>query len=1237
MYMIYHIYENHQDFEICYNVETTNNKVKLNEIHNLFKILYNGFPLRFKEPFLKDVIEYGNRIDFESSWSSNMKAILHKCNINTISRIEKTIRVLHHLWNEEAIDSIIEAVYDKPIDQFKKTNDNFNYFTVKNIEDHNTQYSLNMDSYDINYYNNLYKNIIQRNPTNVELFDLSQSNSEHSRHWFFNGKLHADGVAVKETLFEMVKSTLNKKNSIIAFSDNSSAIKGHHIKYFSPNFESNVYTMKNQQNHITFTAETHNFPTGVAPFPGAATGIGGRIRDNQSIGRGGLLIAGTAGYSVGNLHINDFVENWEKVKPYCQSVTVSPCKILIEASNGASDYGNKIGEPIINGFTRSFGLEMPDNSFVEWIKPIMFTGGIGQMNEMHKYKLMPKKNMNVVRLGGPAYRIGVGGGAASSRIQEKSNEKQDLTAVQRGDPEMENKLNRVVRNCIELGVFNPIESIHDQGAGGLGNVVKEIIAPAGGKINIRNVTQGGDNMSVLDIWTSEFQESDTCLVDKDNIDVLDKICKRENLPIDNIGVITGDGNIKVYDDITDDCPVDLDLKYILSDIPQKEYHLKKGTIIKKPLKNELNETYEILKKVFRLVSVGSKQFLTNKVDRSVTGLIVQQQCLGKNHLPLSDYALVAQSHFSTVGAVTAIGEQPIKGMLSNSANANLSIAEMLTNIMWVKIPDISNIKCSGNWMWPLKYKNENYNLYETCLHMCETLKKIGISIDGGKDSLSMSTKLDGEHVRSPGTIVISGYADCPDINDRVTADFKQGGNNILFIDLGHYKNRIGGTAYAQIHNQLGDYPPDIDNPEELVKLFNVIQKCITNKLIVAGHDKSDGGLLTTILEMCFASDVGCALDISFINKQDINRFLFNEEVGVVIEVPDENLSSVERLLFGLDYHILGKTTNDNKCSISYYLESIFNNIKINEYVLNHNIRDLLKLWQDSSFKLERYQCSENCVDDEIEYFKNKNHPRFISNSFSFNECDNERKYTVGIIRDEGSNGDREMASAFYYAGFNVKDINTSDIIHDNNILKGLNGLAFVGGFSYSDVIAAGRGWYNVLHNNRDVNNAINDFMNRKDTFSLGICNGCQLMSQFTIFDGVNIEENNSERFESRFSTVKINKFNDAIMLKDMGGMELGIWVAHKEGKFTNTSQCRVAIEYIDSSGNATDKYPMNPNGSINATAGVCSEDGRHLIMMPHPERCFLSWQVPYVPDDYKERFYPWMKMFRNAYEWLDKM
>ena len=1107
---------------------------------------------------------------------------------------------------------------------------------MPDINEHNKKHGLSMDAYDVKYYNRLYDDIIQRKPTNVELFDLSQSNSEHSRHWFFNGRLKHDGRYIDNTLFEMVKSTLDRKTSIIAFSDNASAIKGHTIDYLSPDVTNHKYTVKNKTNHITFTAETHNFPTGVAPFPGAATGIGGRIRDNQSIGRGGLLIAGTAGYCVGNLYVNDFAERWEETKPYSNNLTVSPCKILIEASNGASDYGNKIGEPIICGFTRSFGLEMPDKSFVEWIKPIMFTGGIGQMDDCHVHKRAPTRDMKIVRLGGPAYRIGVGGGAASSRIQEKSNASQDLTAVQRGDPEMENKLNRVVRTCAELGVYNPIDSIHDQGAGGLGNVVKEIVAPAGGKITIQNVTQGGNNMSVLDIWTSEFQESNTCLVNKDNVEQLVKICKRENLPIDIIGNITGDGNIRVYDEVTGKYPVDLDLKYILSDIPQKEYDLKKGTNIKKSLSSELNYTFLILRHVLKLVSVGSKQFLTNKVDRSVTGLIVQQQCIGKNHLPISDYALVAQSHFSKVGAVTSIGEQPIKGLLSNRSNANLSVAEMLTNIMWVKIPHISNIKCSGNWMWPLKYKDENFNLYETCLFMCETLKKLGISIDGGKDSLSMSTKIDDQHIRSPGTIVISGYADCPDIDCRVTADFKKGGNHILFIDLGHYKNRVGGTAYAHIHNQLGDVPPDVDNPEELIVLFNAIQKCLAQGLIVAGHDRSDGGLITTLLEMSFASDIGFDIDISFINKQDLNRFLFNEEVGVVIEVPPDNLSKVETILFGLDYYNIGMTREAPKCSIKYYLESIFPNIRVNDYILHHQTRTLLRLWQESSFALEKYQCSEECVNAEMNYFRTVNHPRFASNNFTYNYEDRERKYRVGIFREEGSNGDREMAAAFYYAGFDVLDINTSDIIENNRILEGLNGLVFVGGFSYSDVIAAGKGWYNVLYNNHSVKDAIEGFMNRNDTFSLGVCNGCQLVSQFNIFDGVKLEENDSGRFESRFSNVRI-KQTSSIMLKDMEDMELGIWVAHKEGKFTATGDYKTAIEYISPDGNTATEYPCNPNGSVGSTAAICNSDGRHLIMMPHPERCFLTWQVPYCPDNYNERFYPWMKMFLNAYDWLEAL
>ena len=1177
-----------------------------------------------------------------------MKTILTKCGINTVKRIEKTIRIKKENWNTVTLDNVLQTTYSTPIDSFNINTKSKKMFiiNVDMLDFYNKNLNLNMDKDDITYYTDLFKNKIKRHPTSIELFDLAQSNSEHSRHWFFNGKLCNKSIPIEQTLFQMVKSTLTPHNSVIAFSDNSSAIKGYNISTLIPQQINDIssstmykYTKANKEYDITLTAETHNFPTGIAPFPGAATGIGGRIRDNQSIGRGGLIIASSAGYCVGNLFLKDYPLPWEVKHEYHKKISVAASKILIEASNGASDYGNKIGEPIIIGFTRSFGMILPNKDKVEWVKPIMFTAGIGQMDHVHIKKNKPTKGMKIVRLGGPAYKIGVGGGSASSRVHDTKNNEQDMSAVQRGDPEMENKLNRVVRTCIEMGDDNPIESIHDQGAGGLANVTKEIIEPNGGFINLQNVTKGSTNMSAQDIWTSEFQESDTCLINENNMQHIDKICKRENLLYDVMGDVTDTGKIVVYDSTEDNYPVNLDLKYILSDIPQKMYTIQERKVKTYPFLHLTTNILEALGKVFRLVSVGSKQFLTNKVDRSVTGLIAQQQCIGRKHLPLSDYAVVAQSHFGVTGAVTAIGEQPIKGLICADAMAKMTIGELLTNMMWVKIQSIEHIKCSGNWMWPLKQPGEKYKLYEACKSMCDTLKELGVSIDGGKDSLSMSSTLRFDTVKGPSSLVLSGYADCPDIRNRVTADFKRPGNDIIFVDLGLGKNRMGGSAYAQTNGQLGSEVPTIENIGAVKKLFNIIQECVDKKYIVAGHDKSDGGLITTLLEMCFPSRLGCYINLHFpehkCNEIDLLEFLFNEELGVVIEVNPDYLMQVNFLLSGFKYHIIGRVSAYSTCTLKSNSTLI-----LEEYIPN-----LLQLWQNTSFELEKLQCNVECATKEKEYYLTNNVPSYFASLQIVKSIDekieknkelvemNRCKYKVGIIREEGSNGDREMASAFYMAGFDVYDVNTHDLIENPNLLDDFVGIVFVGGFSFSDVLGAGKGWYNVLKFNKKIKESLYTFYEREDTFSFGVCNGCQLMSQFEVFDDVKLEENKSGRFESRFSNVTICNTN-SIMLKGMVNMCLGVWVAHKEGQFIHKGSSTIAMQYVDSKCRPTTEYPMNPNGSIEGIAGLCSEDGRHLIMMPHPERTFLTWQVPYVPEAWREnKYYPWMLMFKNAYEW----
>jgi phosphoribosylformylglycinamidine synthase len=688
------------------------------------------------------------------------------------------------------------------------------------IEEINRQMGLGLDKWDVDYYFNLFAKDMKRNPTNVECFDLGQSNSEHSRHWFFKGRLVIDGNEMPESLIDLIGRPYRERpgNSIIAFSDNSSAIRGYKISTIIPETpgKPSRFIDKTLDYDVIFTAETHNFPSGVAPFPGAETGTGGRIRDVQAVGRGGLVVAGTAAYCVGNLRIPDYPQPWEDESFKYPPNLATPLEIEIEASNGASDYGNKFGEPLILGYTRSFGMRIPNGERREWIKPIMFTGGIGQMDSGHTEKGKPKKKMLVTKVGGPAYRIGMGGGAASSMVQGENPEELDFNAVQRGDAEMEQKLNRVIRACVEMGGENPIVSIHDQGAGGNCNVLKEIIEPEGARIDVRKIPVGDETLSVLEIWGAEYQEQNALLIKPKHAEEFERLCLREKVPCAFVGEITGDGRAVLYDSEDNSTPVDLDLKKVLAEMPRKTFDIKRVPSVLKPLELPDGLTVgDALLRVLRLVSIGSKRFLTNKVDRSVTGLIAQQQCIGPLGLTVSDLAVVAQSHFGVTGGATSIGEQPIKGLIDPAAMARMSVAEALTNIVWARVSSLEDVRCSANWMWAAKLTGEGAHIYDAAVAMSEFMSTLGIAVDGGKDSLSMASvdRETGEIVKTPGALVISAYVTSPDITKTVTPDIKRPGRSkLVYIDLGGGKYRLGGSALAQCFSQLGDDTPDIEDP-----------------------------------------------------------------------------------------------------------------------------------------------------------------------------------------------------------------------------------------------------------------------------------------------------------------------------------------------------------------------------------------------------------------------------------------
>jgi phosphoribosylformylglycinamidine synthase len=1267
------------------------------------------------------VFEVGPRMNFTTAWSTNAVSICHACGLTKISRIERSRRyklifskqlavsskqlkdlysslITHH--SSLFYDRMTECVYPEPLNTFEAGVNPEPVRIVPLIEEGKTalikinqEMGLGLDDWDMNYYYNLFVRELGRNPTDVECFDLSQSNSEHSRHWFFRGRLVIDGKEIPESLMQIVKETYrrNPNNSIIAFKDNSSAIRGYKIHTLLPNKSGNPSLLKEKEvtYHIIFTAETHNFPTGVAPFPGAETGTGGRIRDVHATGRGSLVVAGTAAYCVGNLFIPDYPLPWEHGSLIYPKNLASPLQIGIEASNGASDYGNKFGEPMIQGFIRSFGLRLPDGERWEWIKPIMFTGGIGQIDAKHIEKGEPEKGMLVVKVGGPAYRIGIGGGSASSVLAGELEEELDFNAVQRGDAEMEQKLNRVIRACVELEDENPIISIHDQGAGGNCNVVKEIIHPAGAKIDIRKIIVGDNTLSVLEIWGAEYQEQDALLIHPEKINLFESLCEREKVSEAIIGEITGDGYIVLYDSqksghqVPDPelTPVNLPLEKVLGDIPQKTFYMERTSLHTQPLNLPENITVmDALDRVLRLVSVGSKRFLTNKVDRSVTGLIARQQCCGPLQLTVSDVAVIAQSHFPVnmvhqgnevspvwTGAAISIGEQPVKGLINPSAMARMSVGEALTNIVWAKISSLRDIKCSANWMWAPKLPGEGAKLYDVAIAMRDIMLELGIAVDGGKDSISMAAKVvhpsgEVETVKSPGTLVISAYATCPDITKIATPDLKMPGESrLIYIDLGGGKYRLGGSALAHCYKQIGDESPDIDGTQLLKDAFNAIQELIDKGLILSGHDRSDGGLITTLLEMAFSGD--CGLEINLEQKTEDRRqkteneaisLLFSEELGLVIEYILENENEIISILknSSVPYQIIGKTLKEKQIRIN-----LITHHALRITIFDEDMRDLRAIWEETSHQLDMLQANPECVLEEKEVIYDRTVPSYHI-SFTPEQTPEiilkkDVKPAVAIIREEGSNGDREMASAFYLAGFEPWDVTMTDLLNEKINLSRFKGVAFVGGFSYADVLDSAKGWAGTIRFNKNLYKQFNSFYNRNDTFSLGVCNGCQLMALlgWVPWQGIDDEfqprfiHNKSGRFESRFATVKILE-NPSIMLKDMEDSILGVWIAHGEGlayfpdkKILDEIMDKklAPIRYVDDEGKFTEKYPFNPNGSPFGITALCTPDGRHLALMPHPERTFLKWQWAWMPEDMKMSLEasPWIKIFQNARQWCE--
>ncbi|MFA5051234.1 MAG: phosphoribosylformylglycinamidine synthase [Patescibacteria group bacterium] len=1242
-------------FEVCFYVETILemtaeelNKLRWVITETFEPMLVYGYPSYNKGSY----VEIGPRLNVETPFSTNAVAICHAMGLKKVVRIEQSRLYKSDSNTQEKIlaehlDKMTQAVY--PFGGLTNFELDVKPAEVQiipvlergeeAIRQANKQLGLGMDEWDIGYYTKLFQKY-GRNPTDVELFQIGNANSEHSRHWYFKGKQVIDGEEMPECLFDIIQAPLraissDQNVSVLAFNDNVGALQGFKVPVFVPANPGSPSSFKIVQRilHPTATAETHNHPTMWSPYAGAATKIGGRIRDTTAGGQGSLIGFGTAGYCVGNLFIPGYKIAGEVVGGEPSNTYATPLRILIEGSNGDFDYGNQFGEPTIGGFTRTF-CQIVSGERREFRKPVFYGGGIGHIDGAHIKKQTPEKGMLIVAIGGPAYAIGVGGGAASSMMQGQQDASLDFNSVQRGNGEMGNKAVRVIRACVEMGDKNPIKSHHDQGAGGPSNVLSELMEMIGGKIDIRKIVLGDKTMSVLVIWSAEYQERYGLLITADDLDLFRSICIRERVNCEVLGEITGDGYITVIDSENNTTPVHLDLHDILGKLPQKTFKSEHLPRIfdspKLPKDLTLEKAIEI---TLQQLSVGSKGFLVHKVDRSVGGLVAQQQCCGPSQVPIGNVQVLADSYFGLTGVASALGEQPLKMLIDPKAGARMSVGEMLTNLMSAGGIDLPKIRCRANWMWPAKLPGEGALLYDAVESMRDAMIAFWIACDGGKDSLSMAAMIGNELVKAPGELVIKGYASMPDITKVLTPDIKAPGESYLgLIDLGLGKNRLGGSALLQALNQLGNETPDCD-PELLKATWKAKQILHDCKTILSLHDRSDGGLAAAVIEMCLGGNCGLADSSGF----DLVPF-FAEELGVVIEYLPRDEDMIRRVLEkekAPDLKRLDRTSAHRS-----------------PYVFGIDLSTLRQWWEATSHQLEKLQTKNGVADEEFASYQNIHKPvyqlGFTPSTIIIKDGDFRPK--VAVVREEGTNGDYEMAAALLTAGLDPWTVHMSDLLSGRISLDQFQGLVAPGGFSFMDVFDSAKGWAGAIKFNPILREMFDRFYNREDTFTLGVCNGCQLFALLGWVPWKGLDEkiqprfirNRSERFESRWSQVKIQS-SPSILLAGMEGSTLGVRIAHGEGRlyFPDSQILEVVREknlaplvYVDSENEPTEKYPFNPNGSVSGIAALCSPDGRHLAMMPHPERAFAPWQWHYWPREWSDvKVSPWLQLFQNARKW----
>ena len=1182
----------------------------------------------------------GPRREMITPWSTNAVEITQNMNIKGVMRIEEYFPVKD---DSAEYDPMLQRLYNSlNQDIFVVNRQPAPIMHIENLEEYNEKEGLALSKEEIDYLLKIEKDL-GRKLTDSEVFGFAQINSEHCRHKIFGGTFIIDGEEMESSLFQMIKKTTaeNQNKIISAYKDNVAFAEGPVVEQFSPadHTTSDYFIIKDIKTVISLKAETHNFPTTVEPFNGASTGSGGEIRDRMGGGKGSWPIAGTAVYMTSYPRTDEGRE-WEELLPVRKWLYQTPEQILIKASNGASDFGNKFGQPLICGSVLTFEHEEND-TFYGYDKVIMLAGGVGYGTQRDCLKGHPEKGNKVVVLGGDNYRIGLGGGSVSSVETGRYSSGIELNAVQRANAEMQKRAYNVVRSLCEEE-NNPIVSIHDHGSAGHVNCLSELVEECGGKIDMSKLPIGDNTLSAKEIIANESQERMGLLIDEEAIEHVKKIAERERAPMYVVGETTGDAHFS-FEQADGVRPFDLDVDQMFGSSP-KTYMIDKT--VERHYEDATYDTAKIndyLTRVLQLEAVACKDWLTNKVDRSVTGKVARQQCQGEIQLPLSDCGVVSLDYRGEKGIATSLGHAPQAALANPAAGSVLSVAEALTNIVWAPFAEgMDSISLSANWMWPCRsQEGEDARLYKAVKALSDFCCQLQINVPTGKDSLSMTQKYpDGEKVISPGTVIVSAGGEISDIKKVVSPVLVNDDKSTIYhIDFSFDKMRLGGSAFAQSLNKVGDDVPTVQNAEYFRDAFMAIQTLVEKGLIIAGHDISAGGLITTLLEMCFANtDGGMEISLDKIKEDDIIKVLFSENPGVVIQVKDKDKEEVKKILedAGIGYAKLGKPTEERHILVTK-----------DDATYQFGIDYLRDVWFSSSYLLDRKQSMNGCAKKRFENYAKQPIELAFDKSFtgkySQYGIDPNRRAATGIkaaiIREKGTQCEREMAYSLYLAGFDVKDVTMTDLISGRETLEDLNMIVFCGGFSNSDVLGSAKGWAGGFLFNPKAKAALDNFYARKDTLSLGVCNGCQLMIELGLINPNNEKKtkmlhNDSHKFESEFTGVTVQT-NQSVMLGSLSGSKLGIWVAHGEGKFSlpyKEDKYNVVLKY------SYDEYPGNPNGSDYSTAGIASADGRHLAMMPHLERAIFPWQNAFYPNDRanSDQVTPWIEAFVNAKEWIQK-